>query len=879
MDASEDTQFIIQRSSAKLLADFTALLFRLLYKGHSDEAQNLRSSQRLRQTVKSKAVERTIKNLEPFQEWPQLLDPKLSALLPPLTEAFLAGLGPASKPKHGSYEVGDAFMPLRQAICKVLYTFCKIRGAKVISRFFSNEPRYLEPMVEAFEAGDHGAEQAAQMSWEEKYLFQLWLNHLALAPFDLSTIGGSTPVRRSVVVEELSLPDELPPIAARLMNVALNSLDTPGKGREAAVILLARVLLRPDMRRLLIPAEIIPWVLELLRTDYSTKTPDSIYRTVSVLSFMGMFVKSANTEFARPFLLPLFRWVQRFSGADTQRAIDARSSTLARKAVIKVYRCIAVSAIHADLASSDVEGAWSDHFLDDAMGHFLESLADNDTQVRFAASKAISIVTSKLDSTMIADVSEALLESLKDNVLKESIQIEQLPPKQRQAHLIRGDQRRALAAVNGARWHGTVLALAQLLYRRAPPVTQLPAVVDGLLLALSFEQRSSSGFSTGANVRDAACFGVWTVARKYTTIELERVDAAEVQRATPSVSILQTLAVHLTATASCDPSGNIRRGASAALQELVGRHPDTIVEGIQLVQIVDYHAVALRSRALKQVATGAAKLDGLYWDGVVRELLSWQGADAADVESRRLAADALELLAGLNGPSSIDLVSEAVLQGLQDLDRRDVERRHGLMLAEAGVVRAMKAQWPSGKRTLDGEMTRFWNVLDEKSIPGLDITSRTLRPELTTEAVCVLTSALSSFSVENPQAQLPPVTLLRHCEDLLDLCLARQGKLPPAFVTDAAWRFLRVQSPQIREAVLKRWTEKAGSVKPNSTANIGYLRVVGQVYEAKVCDKIQGDRIVQTILQALKASNAIEIKIAALQSLSGVLAQKGTSKS
>lgn len=96
-------------------------------------------------------------------------------------------------------------------------------------------------------------------------------------------------------------------------------------------------------------------------------------------------------------------------------------------------------------------------------------------------------------------------------------------------------------------------------------------------------------------------------------------------------SVLQVLATELVISASLDPAGNIRRGSSAALQELIGRHPNTIAEGISVVQAVDYHAVALRSRAIMEVAFQASKLAKPYMVGILDALLGWRGVGDADV--------------------------------------------------------------------------------------------------------------------------------------------------------------------------------------------------------------------------------------------------------
>ena len=86
--------------------------------------------------------------------------------------------------------------------------------------------------------------------------------------------------------------------------------------------------------------------------------------------------------------------------------------------------------------------------------------------------------------------------------------------------------------------------------------------------------------------------------------------------------------------ASLDSAGNIRRGASAALQELIGRHPDTIEQGISTVQVVDYHAVSLRARAMVEVSLAASKLSDIYWPVILEGLLSWRGVGSPDAQSR-----------------------------------------------------------------------------------------------------------------------------------------------------------------------------------------------------------------------------------------------------
>ena len=149
----------------------------------------------------------------------------------------------------------------------------------------------------------------------------------------------------------------------------------------------------------------------------------------------------------------------------------------------------------------------------------------------------------------------------------------------------------------------------------------------------NFSTRSTSGASVGTNVRDAACFGIWALARRYTTNELQAIDttSATLYGKHGNASLVQILATELVASASLDPAGNIRRGSSAALQELIGRHPNIISEGIKVVQVVDYHAIALRSRAVTEVAFQVSQLSQPYLTAILDGLLGWRGIGDANV--------------------------------------------------------------------------------------------------------------------------------------------------------------------------------------------------------------------------------------------------------
>jgi hypothetical protein len=135
--------------------------------------------------------------------------------------------------------------PLPRAICRLLYTFCKVRGVKVISRFLNNEPKYLDPMLRAFiewdalAVGESYGENPRQLVWEERYVMLIWLSHLLLAPFDLSSLSSDDiPVPFDNLGQIKPLPAHAPMVAKSLLSVTLKYVNVPGKEREAATLCL-----------------------------------------------------------------------------------------------------------------------------------------------------------------------------------------------------------------------------------------------------------------------------------------------------------------------------------------------------------------------------------------------------------------------------------------------------------------------------------------------------------------------------------------------------------------------------------------------------------------------------------------------------------------
>ncbi|KAF5011363.1 hypothetical protein FDECE_2538 [Fusarium decemcellulare] len=723
MDAPEaDIDIKLQKISADLLGDFDRSLPHFLWKSDGHGGTRVRSRVRANETFRL-----TSTLLDPFQELPQLLDPYLPKWIPLLAEAFLKHLQTRHRGKTLSSR-SKLLVSVEFAICKILYTFCKIRGEKVIVRFLNVETKYLELLLLAIEESEQASADDVSLgkwSWEERYVVLLWLSHLLLAPFDLSTIS-------SVDLQDVTAPDipgmvwpeNLPAITVRMIPLAIKYLSTPGKERDAAKALLVRMATRRDMQQLGVLESLINWSLASLRPQ-KDRPIQSTYFYLGVLSFLaGVLRSSSDTSDMNPYLSSIFYAIHAISIGDNELSKTIISFALARKMILKVIRSVVVLLLRQ--TSQDMAGT---ELTETAIGYLLESVADNDTPVRFAASKSLSIITLKLDPDMASQVVEAVLESLNRNVLW--------------TKPTGGKPVRDLSAVNHLEWHGLMLTLSHLLYRRSPPAEQLSDIVHALLLGLSFEQRSMSGGSIGANVRDAACFGIWALARRYATDELlaiptHSVFAAKAHPATSS--IIQVLGTELVVTASLDPAGNIRRGASAALQELIGRHPDTVDQGIWVVQTVDYHAVARRSRAVEEVAVNTTKLSNQYGEAIIDTILGWRGIGDLDAPSRRVSGTAFGTLTlELSDIKSDEPLArfrdsiQLLTDRLKTLQVRQVEERHGLLLCFAAVLDKFPAL--VGASTADLDSSIIQQILSTVSTVLEDLQSTAYRkPELLAEA-------------------------------------------------------------------------------------------------------------------------------------------------
>ncbi|RVD86655.1 uncharacterized protein DFL_004919 [Arthrobotrys flagrans] len=769
MDAiPEDREIKALKHSNPLLQDINNRLSGLLWDTRDGQ-------KKLRPRVKIVDYHHIIGRLESFQEFPQLLDPILAGCMENLTSAFSVYLSMEDGESEPASDAEDRVtVNTLAALGQLLYVWMKVRGPKVVLRFLYNDPKWLEPMLGVFEqtskligktdksadvlndvveeifegAPKPKAEDKSGLPWHLRYVTLMWISHLLYTPFDLVTIGdepaGKPP---TPLVKVPALPQGTPEIARRALNVACCNIHSPGKDREGASATIVRLVVRKDIYGCLLDW-FVDWVATIidlcvkgnLRED--DKGVAYVYFLMGLLGALsGIFASGERSIVGQPNLLQkVYDNIIRELYTD-ESGLVAQNAML-RKTLCKLLRNISYLYLPPSGQGETQDGPPEE--VEEMIDQLLRLLDDRDSLVRYAASKSLSLVALRLAAADRSQIFEAVIDLYDSDVLYPNRALTKLDPKKR--------HQKDLSQVSVHLWHGLTLTVATFLRFHAATVQMLPKVLDCIITALTFEQRKAT-FATGGNVRDAACYAAWSLARNYKTEEMMAEEPAPPH--SEDVSLPQLLALELVDAACLDPIGNIRRGASAALQELVGRHPNMIQDGISLVQAVDYSAVALRSRASTEVASKAAVLGGAcYWGGLINGLVDdWRGIGLQDSVGRIVAGKGIGALSkigilDLNKRQEVWNISKNIIKRYGTGASLDIEVRHGSWYALADTIFSLINELEKANPKLLVEIlsemrekTGVFEIFD--NVKPRDFVHPVLKPEMTCEAAAYLVTALS----------------------------------------------------------------------------------------------------------------------------------------
>ncbi|KAJ1795328.1 hypothetical protein LPJ67_000074 [Coemansia sp. RSA 1938] len=498
------------------------------------------------------------KTLDVYQEQPTCLDPYLerivSRLMSVVQEYVYAFHDTMYKPES------PITVTRMDGIFDLLYTLCKVRGYKVILRFFPHGVADVEPVFATLWRFSVDLEAS---NWPARYTLLIWLSLLAMIPFDIESIDSGTTDLPAIA--ELGTSDVS--LMGRWVELGKLFLCKPGCEMEGAAVMLSRLLSRRDSAAVLRP-EFIEWAAREITNaarPIDTTAVNAGLQIGSVLRINGALRvlchlfsamdSHATLDAQIPMLLDIFQMDAFDQHSITRKLISKAVQRLALLMLpatnAEMGRAYARPSLRENLSNN--AGAASDSMRDDEaespdvevplemeafVGILLQKLHDKDTIVRWSAAKGIGRISERLPMALAREIVLAVGDILKDETLVDNGLID-------------------VAMTTEYSWHGALLCLAELSRRGMLYAQALRQIVPWVGLTYEIQR---GDYSVGSNVRDAACYVMWSLARIPNPSSKRVFAEMSVEMATTLISV-----------AVFDRESNVRRAASAAFQEHVGR--------------------------------------------------------------------------------------------------------------------------------------------------------------------------------------------------------------------------------------------------------------------------------------------------------------------
>ncbi|KAJ3045625.1 hypothetical protein HK097_001161 [Rhizophlyctis rosea] len=616
--------------------------------------------------------------LDQYQEQPHLLDPHLEQLIDPVVTGLRRHIGKTfgGAKRTESAQERDIVVKLHPFF-RYIYHLTKVRGYKTVVKFLSHEVSDLEPTLDfVAAAAATDLPDGGGSLWETRYVGMLWMSLICMIPFDLKRIDSAVGTGKAALVERIS-------------SLCKPYLSAVSKEYESAAILMMRLLTRRDTVDVHLHS-FLDWAINEALTANDTFKLRGILTTLSTIYKFG----------PRSSLLPTLTKI-----LPCCRLVDnpkVQSNTLLRKLCVKLSQRIGLGFMRVKIAGwryhrgnrtlasnlaktagaahtvqqgaevaegkgeGDEDGEDVPEEVEEIVGILLNGLRDKDTIVRWSSAKGIGRISSRLPRDFAQEVIASVLSLLEEDTFDN-------------AEVETGID---YSQVSDSTWHGSCLALAELARRGLLLPDRLDEVVPWVVRALKFDQRRTT-HSVGVHVRDAACYVCWSFARAY---------SPEVMK-----PFVEVLARSLVVISCLDREVNVRRAASAAFQENVGRQ-GVFPHGIEIVTLADYFAVGNRGSSFGEVAVEIARFEdyrqpifdhvagvcAVHWDRNIREL-------AATTLGR--------LTVGECGYMVGTVLKKLIPQCSSD----DLVIRHGCLLAVGEICLA----WADVKKK-EGSIGDFW---------------------------------------------------------------------------------------------------------------------------------------------------------------------------
>ncbi|KAH8868717.1 Tubulin-specific chaperone D [Schistosoma japonicum] len=497
-----------------------------------------------------------------YQEQPHLLDPYLEKMISACLDIVRC---PLTEPEVLHF----AF--------RILYLMIKTRGYKAIIHLMPHTVDDIEPSLNLLMKQDIDNSE----NWKTRYVLMLWLSILVMVPFNLEHLDN---LGREPIVE-------------RIIDLAKLYLSQDERTQEAAAFLLAHTVTRPDTVCTQLPLTIL-WAIEKLKCSNldnmrDEKLVSGILRSIANICKLGCrtelllhandlldAVLQLSADSSAGILLcrlktkvlqrigllfcpPLTTaWQYQRGCRSLQDNLESRlvehdkktnplHPSVSEEGADHLSRIDCQSNVGNDinkdcLINGNSEFPYTDEVAE-VIDKLIYALRSQFTGVRWSSAKGIGRICSRLSGPMVDDVLSAVLSLCT-----------KLEPY--------------------AAWHGACLALAEL-GRRI------------VLRALFYDERSGD-HNYGSNVRDAGCYVCWAFARAYHPKDFE--------------NYVVSVASSLVLVSLFDREVSVRRAASAAFQENVGRQGQ-FPHGIEILTTCDYFSVGNRSHCYLQLSVAVAK--------------------------------------------------------------------------------------------------------------------------------------------------------------------------------------------------------------------------------------------------------------------------------
>ncbi|PPR01746.1 hypothetical protein CVT24_001566 [Panaeolus cyanescens] len=564
------------------------------------------------------ALQKFSELLDEYQEQPYLLDPYLEELVAPLVESLKDyAVKSIANPEK------DAFNFRAIHLTSMLYCYIKFRGYKAIIRFFPHEIADLSIALDFMQLPEGLVQKSYQ--WPLRYVMLLWLYLICMIPFDLAQFDDA---------------DNRGKTAQTIESVAKKYIGNPGLERQGAALLLARLYMRKDSGSGF--HNFVQWTLKLLRENTDVLT------AVGLLQVVCEVVKSGSAEQVQDELSDLLAISQLI-----HESTSLSGNTLVRKYATKLTSRVGLRLLpgapsasrknYKILSTGETSGNTDPQLEDfdvpsdveDILQALFEALQDKDTVVRWSAAKGVGRIAERLPKDFANQVLETLFGLF-------------------EIHSIAAATMYDLPATAESTWHGACLACAEMARHNLIEASYLPQLIEWLSKALYFDLRKGA-HSIGSNVRDAASYVLWALARTQNQSALANHSTALAQR--------------LAAVACYDREVHIRRAASAAFQEHVGR-TNLLPHGIDVLGKTDFYAVSIQKNAFLTAAPQVAEhaeYRVAFFDHILDVVLRhW------DIRMRELGSQSLKLICSHDLSGLAPRAIEKLVRLLDSLDTIDV---------------------------------------------------------------------------------------------------------------------------------------------------------------------------------------------------------------